>query len=719
MAGKPSYETLRKRVKALEKEALERKSAEEALRESEERLRYLTEATFEGIVIHDKGTILKANDQFFRMFGYEPSELMQKQALPIVIASESMEAVKKQIDSGLTGHYEATFIRKDGTKVPVEIHAKPLTYEGRVVRVAALRDITARKQIEGALRKTRDELERRVEERTTEVVIANELLRREVEIRKRSEEALRESQSRYKELWDDAPVAYHTLNNQGIITHVNQTEARMLGYNKREMVGKPIFDFILSEQRADAEKRFRQKLAGEDVPKHDNRVYVKKDGTRIYVVIDDVFEYGSDNEVLNVRSTMVDITERKLAEQALRRVNRALRVLSHCNEALIRAKDEMAFMDEVCRIIVEDGGYRLAWVGFAEKDAGKTVRPVAQKGFGDGYLVNVDITWADTERGRGPTGTAIRSKKPSIARDILTDPHYAPWRKAAAERGYASSIALPLVSDGTSFGALNIYGSEPEAFSEDEVKLLFNLAQDLSYGITALRARAKLRLLSSQLLKVQESERKRISRELHDSIGQSLAAIKFGAENVLTKMREGANQASISLLDALIPLVQNASAEVRRIHTDLRPSLLDDLGIIATISWFCREFEKLYSGLSIEKQINVHEKDVPDNLKIVIFRILQEALNNVAKYGKADLVRVALEGSDEQMELVITDNGQGFDLNQARSETVLEGGFGLTSMKERAELSGGVFSIKSAKGKGTTVRASWKHPIALQPSVYR
>jgi signal transduction histidine kinase len=174
-------------------------------------------------------------------------------------------------------------------------------------------------------------------------------------------------------------------------------------------------------------------------------------------------------------------------------------------------------------------------------------------------------------------------------------------------------------------------------------------------------------------------------------------------------MREGANEASITLLDALIPLVQNASAEVRRIHTDLRPSLLDDLGIIATISWFCREFEKLYSGLSIEKQISVQEKDVPENLKIVIFRILQEALNNVAKYGEADLVRVTLEGTDDQMKLVIEDNGQGFDLDQARSAKVFEGGFGLTSMKERAELSGGFFFIRSAKGKGTTVQASWKH----------
>jgi signal transduction histidine kinase len=110
--------------------------------------------------------------------------------------------------------------------------------------------------------------------------------------------------------------------------------------------------------------------------------------------------------------------------------------------------------------------------------------------------------------------------------------------------------------------------------------------------------------------------------------------------------------------------------------------LLDDLGIIATISWFCREFERLYSDIRIEKEINIEEREVPDSLKTVIFRILQEALHNVAKHAKAGLVRVALTKADD--------------------------GFGLTSMKERAELSGGSFTIESTPGAGTTIRASWQ-----------
>jgi PAS domain S-box-containing protein len=217
-----------------------------------------------------------------------------------------------------------------------------------------------------------------------------------------------------------------------------------------------------------------------------------------------------------------------------------------------------------------------------------------------------------------------------------------------------------------------------------------------------------LRRLSAQLLEVQESERKRIAMELHDSIGQFLAAVKFGLENAINKLPENTAKESIELLKALIPLIQQGSDEVRTIHTDLRPGLLDDLGIIATISWFCREFERLYSGLRIEKQVDIEEREVPEPLKIVIFRVVQEALNNVGKYAKADLVRLSIKRTDSKIELVIEDNGQGFDIEHFRSANKAMGGVGLGSMKERTQLSGGSFSIDSIKGEGTTVRASWQ-----------
>ena len=191
------------------------------------------------------------------------------------------------------------------------------------------------------------------------------------------------------------------------------------------------------------------------------------------------------------RSMVYDMTERRRAEERLRRVNRAHRALSTCNQALVRATDEPALVEQICQIIVEEAGYRLCWVGYAEQDASKTVRPIAQAGFEEGYLKAANITWADTERGRGPTGTCIRLGQIQIAKNIATDPNMAPWRADAIRRGYASSIAIPLGDAAKPFGALTIYSSEVEAFGDEEVRLLTELAGDLSYGIMSLRTQAE------------------------------------------------------------------------------------------------------------------------------------------------------------------------------------------------------------------------------------
>lgn len=218
----------------------------------------------------------------------------------------------------------------------------------------------------------------------------------------------------------------------------------------------------------------------------------------------------------------------------------------------------------------------------------------------------------------------------------------------------------------------------------------------------------ELRRLSSRLLKAQEEERKRIAMELHDGIGQSLSAIKYTVENALRKMGGERPAQVIESLEPVIPTVQGAVEEIRRISRNLRPPILDDLGILATISWFCREFEKIYPGIRIEKQIEIPENFVPDSLKIVIYRVLQEALNNIAKHSEANLVGLSLKGADNRIELTIVDNGAGFDVEYELPSEKSERGLGLASMKERAHLSGGFLSIESKRGAGTTVCASWE-----------
>ena len=188
------------------------------------------------------------------------------------------------------------------------------------------------------------------------------------------------------------------------------------------------------------------------------------------------------------------IRYRGLVETAteLRQANRAQRILSECNEVLVRETDETRLLKAICQHIVEIGGYRMVWVGFAEPDAVQSIRAVAQAGFEEGYLEQLQITWADTARGRGPTGTAIRTGMPVVSQDFATDPTMAPWREQALKSGLAASVALPLKrqADGHTFGALMIYDDKPHAFSEDELKLLTELANDMAYGIETLQMRA-------------------------------------------------------------------------------------------------------------------------------------------------------------------------------------------------------------------------------------
>lgn len=221
------------------------------------------------------------------------------------------------------------------------------------------------------------------------------------------------------------------------------------------------------------------------------------------------------------------------------------------------------------------------------------------------------------------------------------------------------------------------------------------------------KSEEELRFLSSRLLTIQEEERKQIARELHDGIGQFLNFLIIGMTNALENInKQAARQASESL-QALIPMIKNTIKEIRRIYTDLRPSIIDNLGILATIDWFCREFEETCPGIRIEKQVDIEEFEFSDILKITVFRILQEGFNNIVKYSKADLVRLSLRETEGTIELAIEDNGSGFDSKDLLSRKDFRKGIGLTSMRERTELSGGSFVIKSIKGKGTTIQASW------------
>src|SRR5271165_5610266 len=183
------------------------------------------------------------------------------------------------------------------------------------------------------------------------------------------------------------------------------------------------------------------------------------------------------------------LSQVRAAEEALHRLNRKLQAISNCNQSLLRATDEQSLLEQICRIVCDEAGYRMAFVAYAEHDEAKSVRPVVWSGAEEGYLATVGFTWADTELGRGPTGTAIRSGKTCCTEDFATDPRVAPWRESALQHGYRSSIALPLKDEhDKAFGSLTIYSTQPNASTAEEVRLLEELAGDLAFGIVTLRS---------------------------------------------------------------------------------------------------------------------------------------------------------------------------------------------------------------------------------------
>jgi len=198
----------------------------------------------------------------------------------------------------------------------------------------------------------------------------------------------------------------------------------------------------------------------------------------------------TEDALRNTTQAALDLMEmQKKREEELYKLNRMLDALSKSSQAMTRTLDEQEFLDAVCRIVVEDCGYTMVWIGFAQDDEEKSIKRVAHYGFDEGYLDSLKLSWADNENGRGPTGIAIRTGAISQCRNMQTDSLFSPWRKEAIKRGYASSISIPLIMYNKPFGAITIYSNLPDAIAESEAQLLVDLSNDLAYGVTTIRLR--------------------------------------------------------------------------------------------------------------------------------------------------------------------------------------------------------------------------------------
>ncbi|HKB82808.1 MAG TPA: GAF domain-containing protein [Burkholderiales bacterium] len=419
-----------------------------------------------------------------------------------------------------------------------------------------------------------------------------------------------------------------------------------------------------------------------------------------------------------VRRAIAEARERRArraAEQRALALTNLYAALSESNDALARAQDRDAVFRDICRIAVARGGFRYAWVGLVD-DEGGLVQPAAHFG-ADGSAVERAEVPLDARQpgGRGTMATAAREGRPSVCNDILADRRFSAVHERMRMQEFRSTAALPLLLEGRSIGGFGLYASEAGYFDDERMHLLGELAGNIAFALgrfeqearrrraetEVLEARQQLQALSMRLIEVQEDERREIARELHDEIGQALSLVKIKLQQVV---RLGGHDAH-SLLEDCIGIADHTLKQVRDISLDLRPPLLDDLGLGAALEWTLQRREQA-AGWQTAIAVDSLPGRLASEIETACFRIAQEALTNVARHAQAKMVEVRLHIVGEEIELLVRDDGRGFDPEAVRLRPATRASLGLVSMKERAALVGGRLEISTADGGGTEVRAA-------------
>lgn len=479
---------------------------------------------------------------------------------------------------------------------------------------------------------------------------------------RKAKQELEASLRRYMDLYQYAPVAYITLNEKGAIVQVNHEATEMLGAPKRYLATRGLTRMIHPEDRDAYFGLFRGAKEQGTGKRKGCEIKVLSAG-RILSAYAEMVSIYEEEKLSGWNIALIDLSPLRHAEEALRLSEQKYRSVFHA------AKDALIVVDRTTGNILDVNSSACSLYGHS-RDEFLTLRE----------------------------------------QDIIAGDSLPP----AANRASDTRLGYHRKSDGTVFPveiAISSHRQDNRPVSTLSVRDITQRkkaedALESAYGELE-ESEGRLKYLSSRLLSIQEEERKRIAMELHDSIGQSLAAMKFGIEHALGTTDRTDSDSVYQILERTIPHIQKTIEEVRAIYTGLRPSMLDDLGILATIRWFCREFRNTYPKFHVDLEIELEEDVIPENLKIVVFRIMQEALNNIAKHSQAETASVLLVDHGDFFRLSVRDNGKGFDLETAADREIDTKGMGLASMRERTELSGGSFSISSASGRGTCIEAEW------------
>jgi PAS domain S-box-containing protein len=604
---------------------------------------------------------------------------------------------------------------------------------GSALLSRAMRYAIERKKTEIALRREREDLEARVERRTADLAKANDELRNQIAERSRMEKALR-AEHAFQDIINFLPDATFVIDQRKRVIAWNRAIEEMTGVKQEEIAGeddyayavpfygerRPILiDFLINSEH-EAEKKY-------DFINRKDRIVCGETfvpgayqgrGAYLWGMASPLFDQSGN--IIGAIQSIRDVSERRRAEQELSRyrdhledlIKERTTDLARSNSELLREITERKHAEKALldserkfRELVDDLN---EGVFIIDSDATTTfVNP--QMASMLGYSVSEMIGKHICEF-IGPEWVELYGKDLELLKRGLREEHDCEFLRRDGARIIVQISTTPITDKSGTYlgfiaGVMDITARKRMEVelcrARDELELV---VQERTAELR--KANEELRQIPSKLIAVQEEERKRLASELHDSIGQTLAAVKFWVEMILRLKDEGEEGAALNRLEQFVPILQRSIEETRSIYMGLRPSMLDSIGLLPTLEWLRMECMKLYPERHIELEAGVAEEEVSKDLKVNIFRIAQEALNNIAKHSKAEWVDISLRNDGGGIGLVVSDDGVGMDPDRVE-QTGAPATLGLTSMRERAELTGGNFSIESASGEGTTIRAFW------------